>query len=92
MIKSMRKASPSHPKRALPASPGVALVFALLVATTPVQAATDDIVCEMTSDGLVKCRRPKPVGGDGTLHQRDDIRQRLENSLSKDIETNRQVN
>ncbi|MXN46950.1 hypothetical protein GR138_17285 [Shinella kummerowiae] len=59
----------------------------LLTAAIPARSASDEIICELTADGVVKCRKPRRIGGDPTPLNKDDLPEWLTGKAGLDAAT-----
>lgn len=90
MIEIMQNASPYRKRRLLPKVSRLnllplCLTTLFLSTALPALSASDAFVCELLPDGTVKCRRPKSDGGGATLHNKDDLQERLKTGLEPDL-------
>jgi hypothetical protein len=63
----------------------------LLAAAIPARSASDEVICELTADGVVKCRKPRRIGGDPTPLNKDDLPEWLTGKAGLDAATKGQA-
>jgi hypothetical protein len=56
----------------------------LLTAAMPARSASDEVICELTAGGVVKCRKPRRIGGDPTPLNKDDLPEWLKGNAGLD--------